>query len=119
MKLVDLFINIFVFIGMSLFMSGICISMSNSKGDNRNTGVGYRTKRSMGSLECWNKGNKIFGFCTIPIAIVECMAIYVENKILVRQNIILSENAIFINLFIFLIGVFTGYIITENKIKHL
>lgn len=119
MELVDLFINILVFVGMSLFMGVVCINMQNSKGDNRNTGVGYRTKRSMKSIKCWNIGNKIFGYCTIPIAIVEAIAIYVEDKILIKQNIIISENAIFINLFILLIGVFTGYIITENKMKHL
>ncbi len=119
MELVDLFINILVFVGMSLFMGVVCINMPNSKGDNRNSGAGYRTKRSMISIECWNIGNRLFGYCSIFIAVVEGIAIYVENKILVKQNIILSVNVIFINLFILLIGVLVGYIITENRIKHL
>lgn len=117
MGLGNLVINIIGFVGMSLFMSVICINMTSSKGDNRNTGAGYRTKRSMKSLECWNVGNKTFGYCVIPIAVVESIVIYIENKVLVRQNIILSKHAIIINLSIFIIGILIGYLITENKIK--
>ncbi len=117
MGLGNLVINIIGFVGMSLFMSVICINMTSSKGDNRNTGAGYRTKRSMKSLECWNLGNKTFGYCVIPIAVVESIVIYIEDKVLVRQNIILSKHAIIINLIIFIIGILIGYLITENKIK--
>lgn len=119
MRSVDLLINILVFIGLSLFMGLICINMPNSKADNRNTGAGYRTKGSMKSIDAWNQGNKIFGYCTIPIAIIEAIAIYVEDKMLIKHNIVSSENAIFINLVILIIGIIVGYIITENKIKHL
>ena len=31
-----------------------------------------------------NVGNKTFGYCAIPIAVVESIAIYLEDKILVR-----------------------------------
>lgn len=117
MGLGNLVINIIVFVGMSLFMSAICINMSSSKGDNRNTGAGYRTKRSMKSIECWNVGNKTFGYCAIPIAAVESISIYIEDKVLVRQNIVLSKHIIIINLIIFIFGIFIGYLITEKKIK--
>ena len=104
---------------ISLLMGVICINMANSKGDNRNTGAGYRTKRSMKSIECWNVGNKTFGYCILPLAIVASIAIYVEDRLLIPRKIILSDNTIFLNLFIFLIWIIACYIITENKLKHL
>lgn len=117
MGLGNMVINMIGFVGMSLFMSVICINMTSSKGDNRNSGAGYRTKRSMKSIECWNVGNKTFGYCAIPIAVVESIVICIEDKVLVRQNMILSKHTIIINLIIFLFGIFIGYLITENKIK--
>jgi hypothetical protein len=119
MKSVDLLLNIMIFVGMSLLMGAVCINMPNTKDDNRNTGAGYRTKRSMKSIECWNVGNKIFGYCAVAIAIMEGLAIYLEDIILIRQKLILSGQVIFINLFILILGIFIGYLITENKLKHL
>lgn len=104
MESVNLLINIIIFIGISLLMSIVCISMADDKGDGRNTGSGYRTKRSMKSIECWNVGNRMFGYCTIPISIIEGIAIFIEDKILIPKNIIVNKHIIVINITNLLIG---------------
>lgn len=119
MKSADILLNIFIFIGVSLLMSVVCINMVNQKGDGRNTGAGYRTKRAMKSIKSWNVANRTFGYCTLPIPILEGIAIFLEDKVLVPHKIIQSELVLIINMILFLFGIVICYSITEKRIKNL
>lgn len=117
--MVDLFLNIFIFVGIMLLMSMACINMVNVKGDGRNSSAGYRTKRSQKSKEAWNIGNKTFGYCSFMIPVLEGVSIYLEFKILIPMKIVQSKDVILINLLVLTIAGFVCYLITENKLKKL
>ncbi|MDF2803742.1 MAG: SdpI/YfhL protein family [Anaerocolumna sp.] len=113
----ELVINLWVFIGMMLLMSVACINMVNVKGDGRNSGAGYRTKRSNSSKEAWNLGNKTFGYCSLSIPILEGILIYIEYKLLIPKGIIQSKEIIIPNLIVMVIAIVICCLITESKLK--
>lgn len=115
--MVELIINLWIFVGMMLLMSVVSINMVNTKGDGRNSGAGYRTKRSNSSKEAWNLGNKTFGYYSLGIPVIEGIIIYLEYKFLIPKEIIQSTEIIFPNLIVMVIAIAVCYLITENKLK--
>lgn len=113
----NIVINIWLFIGMPLFMGTACIFMDNPKGDGRNNGAGYRTKRSRQSPENWNTANRTFGYCAYGITLIDIIVLIIERKILIPQKLLQGEQIFFINLGIMFAGIFIGIIITEIRLR--
>ncbi len=113
----NVIINVWLFIAIPLLMSIVCISLANSKGDNRNSGAGYRTKRSMQSPENWNFANRTFGYYSIGILIMEIAALVLEHKVLIPKKIIRTEEIFYINILLLIAGTAIGIIIIELRLR--
>lgn len=113
----NIVIDIFLFLALPVFMGSVCIFIVNPKGDNRNSGAGYRTKRSMESPENWNLANRTFGYCSIAILIPEIIALLLEHKYLIPRNLLQAELAFYINILILFAGVAAGIVVTEFRLR--
>ncbi|SHO45093.1 SdpI family protein [Anaerocolumna xylanovorans] len=113
----NIIINVWLFIFIPIFIGVVCISLVNPKGDNRNSGAGYRTKRSMQSPENWNIAHKTFGCYSLVILVLEIAALLIERKFLIPQKIIQSEQAFYINIALLFVSTSIGIIITEFRLR--
>lgn len=115
-----IFLNIFIFIAVPILITLVCLSMDNSKTDNRNNSAGYRTKRSLYSQENWNIANRTFGYCSVGITLVDILSIILIYKVLIPRDIINGkEETLFINLIVFILGVTAAIIITEVQLRKI
>lgn len=114
----NIIIEVFLFLFIPLFMAIICIFSVSTKGDGRNTGGGYRTKRSMLSAKNWNLANKIFGCYSLGIFILEGITLLIEYKLLIPSKILLSGQIFYINIALLFGSSFVGIVVTEVRLKH-
>lgn len=114
----NIILNVWLFILIPLLMGGACISMADSKKDNRNKGAGYRTKGSLQSQENWNIANRTFGYCSFGIIIVDILAILLEYKVFIPKEILPRSQVFFLNLFVMFAGIFLCVVITEVRLRR-